>query len=117
MDITKANELSQIANHQMENAKSYADARVKAGKAEYSLKILLTSKLKELRGNKKNLGIEMALLMLMEDNETARNLYAEWMEWESKYKGLEKLLEAYASKLITEQAIMKRFTEGEKWGV
>lgn len=116
MDINKANELSGIANKQIKIAESYAEARSKAGDAESKLKLILTAKLKELRGNKKNLGVEMALLMLMETDTVARGLYSDWMEWEAKFKGLEKLLDAYASKLITEQAIMKRFNQGEKWG-
>ena len=113
----KAKELRLIADKQIENAKLYAAARQKAGEAESELKILLTASLKSLRGNKKNLGVEMACLMLMEDNEVARELFRIWTVKEAKYKGLEKLLEAYGSKLIMEQSLLKRQTDGEKWGV
>lgn len=112
----KAEELREIAVKQIENAQAYAIARLKAGQAESDLKILLTASLKALRGNKKNLGVEMACLMLCEDNEVARELLKIWTVEEAKYKGLERLLEAYSSKLIMEQSLMKRQAEGEKWG-
>lgn len=115
--IDKAHELSQVANKQIEIAQEYSAARNKAGVAEYQLKLILASKLSELRVGRKNLGIEMALLMLMETDQVARGLYEEWMASEAKYKGLEKILDSYSSKLITEQALMKRFSQGEMLGV
>ena len=116
MEPNKAREIALIADKQIEIAKQYEEARRKSGEAEGDLKLILTSRLKELRGTKKNIGVEMAILMLMEENATAQKLYKDWVTWESKYKGLEKLLDAYASKLITEQAIMKYIGQGERWG-
>lgn len=116
MDISKISELSQLASQQIKNAEEYSIARMKAGAAESDLKILLTARLKELRGTKKNLGIEMSILMLMEDSPNARYFYKEWMHWEGIYKGLEKLIDAYSSKLIFEQSILKYVSQGEKWG-
>lgn len=116
MDIHQADALRRIAEIQTQNAQKYADARREAGEAEASLKIILTSHLKELRGNKKNLGVEMAILMLCEDNDEARKLLKEWTQKEAIYKGLEKLLEATAAKLIFEQSLMKFQSQGEKWG-
>lgn len=116
MDIHKAQELSGIADKQIDIARQYEQARRKSGKAEGDFKILLTARLKEFRAEKKNLGVDMAQLMLMEDDLLARELFKEWMEHEAIYKGLERLLDAYASKLITEQAIMKFIGTGEKWG-
>lgn len=116
MDTEKISELSALSTQQIKNAERYSEARIFAGEAESHLKILLTAKLPELRGNKKNLGIEMAILMLMEDSEVARKLYLDWVKWESVYKGLEKLIDAYSSKLIFEQSLMKFRKEGERWG-
>ena len=116
MDYIQAKSLSQIADKQVILAEEYESARRKSGKAESELKLILASKLAELRGKKKNIGIEMAILMLLEDDKIARGLYKEFTEQEAIYKGLEKLLDAYASKLITEQAIMKFIKTGEKWG-
>ena len=108
-------ELSKLASQQVKTANLYADARKRAGKAEADLKILLTSRLKELRGNKKNLGVEMAILILMEDDELAKKLYGEWVEQEALYKGYERILDATNSKLITEQALLKWQGVGEKY--
>lgn len=116
MDIHKALELSKVADEQVEIAKQYEKARKKSGLAKTQLDLILTSKLRELRSDKKNLGVEMAILMLMEEDAVARDLYKEYMDEEAKYKGLERILDAYASKLITEQAIMKYQGRGETWG-
>jgi hypothetical protein len=116
MDVKKAQELSLIADKQIEIAIEYEKARRNAGTAEGNFKILLTAQLKDFRAEKKNLGVDMAQLMLMEENAEARDLFKTWMEQESIYKGLERLLDAYASKLITEQAIMKFIGQGERWG-
>ena len=43
----------------------------------------------------------MALLMLMEDNEIARNLYKTMIEERAKYKGLEKIIESLQFAKIT----------------
>lgn len=116
MDIEKAKELSDLATKQIENARLYRESREKSGIAKSQLYILLTAKLKELRGNKKNLGVEMAVLMLMEESHVAKDLYKEWTEQESRYKSLEKIIEAYASKISLEQSIMKYLRHGEDFG-
>lgn len=116
MDAKKAEDLRAVAEIQVKNATAYADARQKSGLAERDLKIILAAHLAELRQNKKNLGVDMAILMLIEVNDIAKSLYSEWMAQEAKYKGLEKLLEAYSSKLITEQSLMKYQGQGERWG-
>ncbi len=116
MEQSKINELRALAAKQVETANRYADARKESGLAETNLKILLTAHLKEFRGNKKNIGIEMAIFMLCEDSEPARYFYKEWQNKESEYKGLEKILEATASQLIFEQSIMKRASQGEQYG-
>lgn len=107
MDWKEARELSLVANAYIESAKQYQEYRKASGQAEMRLKILLASQLKELRLAKKNLGVEMAMLILMEDNMVARGLYEEWQDNESKYKAMEKLLDAYGSKLSMEQSVMK----------
>lgn len=115
-DIQRVIDLRPIADQQVKNAEKYSEARKKAGKAEADLKIILTAHLRELRIEKKNLGVDMAILMLCEDNDIAKGLFQEWIEQEAIYKGLEKLLEATAAKLIFEQSIMKFQGQGERWG-
>jgi len=108
--------LQEIAEIQTKNAEKYADARKIAGEAESDLKILLTSRLKYFRSTKKNIGVDMAILMLMEESDIAKDLYRKWTQHEAIYKGLEMLLEATAAKLIFSQSIMKFQKEGERWG-
>lgn len=117
METAEINKLRGLADTQIDCANKYAEARKMAGNAEADLKILLTSKLKELRINKKNLGVEMAILMLCEENELAKDLYKEQIKHEAIYKGLERILDAQSAKLIFEQSLMKRMHTGDRYGV
>jgi hypothetical protein len=116
MDIEKIENLREIADEQVQCAKRYAFARELAGKAETSLNLLLAAKLPNIRAEKPNCGIDMAQLILCEDSMEAKSFYAEWKENEAVYKGLEKLLDARAAKLIMEQSIFKYIGHGEKFG-
>ncbi len=116
MDKDLIKELRGIADQQITNSIKYAEARKESGEAESELKIILTSRLKELRSIKKNIGVEMAILMICEEDHNAQRLLSEWIQKEAIYKGLEKLLEATAAKLIFEQSLMKFQGHGEKWG-
>ena len=117
MEQNRIEFLRQIANEQAERAKEYADARRKAGLSKTKLDLLLTAALPTIRIQKPNVGVEMAVLILMEDNDVARGLYRDWQIEESTYKGLEKLLEAHATRISLEQSIFKYKREGEKYGV
>lgn len=108
--------LREIARIQTDNAKKYSVARKEAGEAEANLKILLASKINKMREDKKNLGIDMAILILCSECEESKNLYKEWITKEAIYKGLEKLIDATASKLIFEQSLMKFQHTGERFG-
>lgn len=117
MEQSEIKLLKDIADQQIKNSEAYAQARKEAGEAEADLKILLAPALKEMRKTKKNLGVEMAVLFFIAENEIARNLYEIWIKQEAIYKGLEKILDSYSAKLIMEQSIMKRLGSGERWGV
>ena len=117
MDFIKAQELSKLANSQIHFAGQYQKAREEAGKAKSELDILLAGNLLSIRERKSNVGYEMALLMLMEDNEVARNLYKTMIEERAKYKGLEKMIESLQSKISLAQSQMKYIDKGEKFGV
>jgi len=116
MDHIRAQELNQLAKSQVEFATEYLEARKKAGKAKSDLDILLAGNLKELREKKKNLGYEMAKLMLCEDNEAARELYKEEIKETANYKGLEKLIESLQSRISLEQSVLKYIGTGERFG-
>ena len=116
MDSQEALKLKEIADHQILVSKQYAKAREESGKAETELKLLLAPALNDISEGRKNMGIETALLRFIADNGSARKLYEEWHNKRAVYKGLEKIMDSYASKLITAQAIMKFVGTGEKWG-
>lgn len=110
-------ELRRIADIQITNAQKYSEARKKAGAAKTALDMMLTANLRDIRAEKPNVGIDMAYLMLIEINEAAKSFYQDWVENEAIYKGLERLLDAYSSKLIMEQSLLKHVREGERFGV
>ena len=58
----------------------------------------------------------MAIIILMEEDKVAQDLYKEWQIKESQYKGIEKLLESYNSRIIMEMALSKHQSDGEKYG-
>lgn len=116
MDIEKAKELSELANHQISLAQRYEKERSLAGTAKLELELVLVSKLKAIRAQKKNVGYDMAILILLEDSDVARNLYKAMCLHTDNYKGLEKLIEAHQSKISLEQSVMKYIGQGEKYG-
>jgi hypothetical protein len=116
LNCADVDHLRKIADEQVTCAERYAEARSVAGNAEASLNLMLAAQLKDIRAEKPNVGMEFAQIMLIEIDGVAREFYEAWKTNEAVYKGLEKLLEARASKLIFEQSVMKRTREGERFG-
>jgi hypothetical protein len=115
-DVFTVLDLRELAKEQAKRADEYCIARRAAGEAKVKLDLILTAYLPGIRMNKPNAGIEMAHQMLMERCAEAKEYYEIWQKEEANYKGLEKLLEAYASRIMLEMSILKRQAEGEKWG-
>lgn len=119
-----AKELRDIAIEQTKRCVEYAEARGKAGRAKVALDMLLAAGLKGIRANKPNVGIDLAYIILCEpvwlagtdQSEAARSFYAEWQEQESVYKGLERVIDAYQSRIMMEMALMKHQQIGERHG-
>lgn len=105
-DLT-APEVVELAQRQLELSEEYANARIKAGEARRELYIFLLPALREMRANKKNLGKDMALLMIAEQNEHAKEAYFEMLKQEDIYKGLEVMIEAIRNKISLYQSIWK----------
>jgi len=116
MDITKQKELSDLATKQIELAQEYKDARVKAVDAKVKLNLLLVAHLKEIRKEKKSVGMEMAVLMLLEREQEAKKFYHAYEYFTYTYKGLEKLIEAHQNKISAIQSEMKYVLKGEQYG-
>lgn len=115
MEHTKQQELSGLASHQIKLAQDYATQRQLAGELKTQLELMLVADLEWIRAEKSNVGYEMAMLMLLERNKAAKLIYQEFRQAESKYKGLEKLVDAHQSKISLEQSVMRYVSDGEKY--
>jgi len=115
MDHVKAQELSKLADHQIKLAREYVNKRRIAGDLKTEIELLVTANLGDIRGSKKNVGYDMAVLMLLEMQPQFKETYRNFRAAESDYKGLEKLIEAHQSKISLEQSIMKYIGDGEKY--
>jgi hypothetical protein len=116
MDEFTINDLRDLAKGQTERADEYCRARRAAGEAKVALDLLLTAALPGIRAEKRNVGMDMAYLMLIERQEAARGYFEDWQKNEAAYKGLERLLDAYASRIMMELSILKRQADGERYG-
>src|SRR3990167_6144803 len=115
MDFQKALDVIELTDSLILDAEAYKNARLAAGEAKKELEILLASKyLSDFRKEKKNLGYEMALLLLLEHEPSARETYEQFIREESKYKGLEKIIEAKQTKISFLQSLLKYQIRGEK---
>jgi hypothetical protein len=96
----------------------YGKERKAFGIAKANLDVLLAGKLISMLGTKKNLGIEMAYLLLIagDDRLVTERVYQEMIHHENNYKALEKMIDAYHSKIMATQSIMRFKLEGEKGG-
>lgn len=114
MDSSKALELAKLSDELIDLSRRYETARTAAGEAEANLKLLLAARaLKDIRGKKSNVGIEMAILMFCENNEEAREHYKTYLTKRAEYKSLEKIIEAIDKKLSYHQSVMRFFREND----
>ena len=116
MDIFKANSLFERTREQTKIAREYAESRQKAVEARVQLLAILTPALSGIRARKANVGTDMAILMLCETSDLAKELYSIELRETAKYKGLEKILEALQSEISYAQSVMKYEKEGEQYG-
>ena len=113
MDYQKAMKLSNLADEQVELAREYKTLREKSGLAGMELGVLLSTNINSILKKKAGAGYDIAVTMLMGENEEAVKLYREQKTNEAKYKGIEKLIETIQSKISLEQSNMKYILRGE----
>ena len=108
--ISVEEELKKLAEEQRELCQKYYDARHNFGIAKHNFLLLLTPKQSEK--NYQKASIEKQMLMLL--NETPENhktevyeYYKSVIELEQEYKGLEKLVDAFASRISAIQSLLK----------
>ena len=109
-----AQELLGVGEQRIKVANQYYLIRKKHGQANVDLNLLLTPHLKKFRESKKNLGIDMAIKMLMAIEPVAVTLFKESETSLHEYKGLDRLLDAYEGKMMALQSIMKYNINQEK---
>ena len=109
MEINELRDYIEICDSMISLSQEYCNLKKKSAKAETDLKIILTSKLRQIREVKSNVGLDMALLMLLEtdDDGTLKAIYREWKENEGICDGLKKLIDAKNSKIIYIESILK----------
>lgn len=81
-------------------SEAYSDARRLSADNESSLHCLLADRIGHFQEVKKNVGIDMGLIMLISESKEARNLYCLWKRNEGAYKGIEKRIDAVDSKIF-----------------
>ena len=96
-----------IADNLVKYANEYGKARTKAARAKIDFEILLTARMPELMGMKKNAGFDTLCLLLISIDESAKTLYDEWKYSEARYKSLERLLDANTTKISYMQSVLK----------
>jgi len=104
--MTYEEDLKELNDTHIEMAQKYALYRTRYGKAKSELDVILASKISGLIAQKKNIGYEMGLIMIS-DTGPLKGLYKEMVEAQNNYKGLERILTAVESKIMSIMGIMK----------
>lgn len=89
-------------------SKEYYEKRMEAARARKHLFVMLALKQNEARY--KNAALDRQLLFLLSDNQgnqMIENMYSEMILAEEAYKGLERIISAYQSKISALQSLMK----------
>ena len=114
MDIVEIHELNKICDELIQHAKDYDEHLKLANQYRDKFKIVLSSKIADLKAFKSNIGIEMAELVLMQpgflDFNSSVEVMTYWDIWkknETYCHGLEKIIEAKSIKLSFAQSQMK----------
>ena len=107
MDWKEAKDHIPTLDRRVKLAEDYQEACEKAYEAHHDMDIHLVANFKKIRVDKPNVGIDTAYIMLMEICPEAKKNYYDWKKWESKYKGLEKLIASLEHKTTFVQSLMR----------
>lgn len=106
--ITLQEEIEQLTASLIKHSQTYYEKRLTAAKARKHLFVLLA--LKQNQPRYRSASLDRQLLFLLSENEDNKELfdiYSEMITAEEEYKGLEKLITAYQSKISALQSLMK----------
>jgi hypothetical protein len=108
IDVFDIKEVYRISNEIIDLAKSYKASRDAYAEAKLFLDYNIAKNMSEFRQKRANIGYEMALLMLLEqDSPEIKENYQTYIIQENQFKGLERLIEAYNSKISLTQSLIK----------
>jgi hypothetical protein len=108
VDIFSANEISKLADDLIIYSAKYSESRKIASESKIKLDIILASRLSELRKKRSNIGYEMALIHLLEDDDgEIRGYYEKFVKETDHYKALERVIDALKTKISFAQSVMK----------
>ena len=113
--------LDENSKSQTETAKAYLKARREYARLHFKMQMEVAKKLSEYKAEKKNLGIDMALLMRLQEAQETNDkeyieLYEKYLYSIGNYKGLDRALDALQNQSISLQSIMKYNVNGELYG-
>jgi hypothetical protein len=109
-------ELDRLSKEKIDLSSEYKEARLSATKSRISYQIKLASIIDIIKGDRKTISYEMSEIESLKlNNDEVTDLYREKEEQEALYKGLEKVIEAYTSRIMAIQSLMKYNINGE-WG-
>ena len=87
-----------------ELSKDYETHRMACAKNRLSFRLILASKMQDLKSARSNAGIEaLELLLLAEGDKEVIEYYRKWHFHENKYKALERIMEAIKESLHLEK--------------
>ena len=108
-------ELNDLTDRRIKLANKYATARKSYGEHKSELDLLLAGKILKMQEKKKNIGVEMALIMLIgEEGDWAKTAYAAMVKEYNNFKALERMLDAYDNKITAIQSILRFYRENER---
>ena len=112
IDIKEQQRLNEILVQNSKNAQEYANARELCAKAKYKIDVLIGAKYLENELNNR-VAYDKAFIIVACESEENKAIYREFIEHQSRYKGLEKIIEANADQVRWAQSKMKYIVENE----
>jgi len=99
-------------------SKEYRDARCKYAECHYNMKKALSSLIPRYQQDKKNLGVDMAILKALDDktfkDKDAFNVaYKGYIYYEALYKGVEKQFDAIQGQIMSIQSLLKYYKSND----
>ncbi len=109
-----AEDLLRYSAKLQELSSRYATERMRFGKLDSELKLILATKIKSYMEKNKNIGIELAMLQLVSDTTLPiQEMYKEMLLAFNNYKALGVLIESQQSAIMALQSVMRYNRSGE----